>query len=198
MATKQGQDKLTAVEEKIRNCRACPLWKEANNAVPGEGDADADIMFIGEAPGKEEDEQGRPFVGKSGQKLTSYMNQVGLNREQVYIANVIKHRPPNNRDPKQGEIEACQSYLNQQIKIIDPAIIITLGNFALDFILDKKGITKARGESYQQQIAGKTRKVIPTYHPAATLYNPQVESKIKADFKRIKESKGGQTALSSY
>lgn len=198
MKTGEQKRNLIALEREIKSCEDCPLWKEAERAVPGEGDANARIMLIGEAPGQEEDKQGRPFVGKSGQKLTSYMNQAGLSRDQTYITNVVKHRPPNNRDPQQEEIEACSPYLRKQVEIIDPEIIITLGNFALNFILGRKGIAKARGQSYKQRVAGKERKVIPTYHPAATLYNPQVESKIKQDFELIGETRGGQTDLSSY
>src|SRR5580765_4359589 len=148
-------------------CPRCRLAETRTQVVFGVGDPDADLMFIGEAPGYHEDKQGEPFVGAAGQLLTKMLGEIGLRREDVYIANVVKCRPPGNRDPLPDEIDACKPYLDGQIRSIDPRVIVTLGNFATRFILDRPAsISRVRGQRFE--IGG--RIVLPTFHPAAILH----------------------------
>ncbi|MGM0509893.1 MAG: uracil-DNA glycosylase, partial [Thermoplasmatota archaeon] len=146
-----GEDTLDKVHEEIETCTKCPLHENRTNAVPGEGDGDADIMLIGEGPGEKEDEQGRPFVGRAGKFLDELLDSAGLNRDEVFITNVVKCRPPDNRDPKKGEIKACNPYLKRQIQLIDPDVICTLGNHATETLIGKKGITKLHGKEFEYQ-----------------------------------------------
>ncbi|HEY5683884.1 MAG TPA: uracil-DNA glycosylase [Acidimicrobiia bacterium] len=149
------------------NCTACRLAETRNNVVFGVGAPDADLMFVGEAPGKNEDLQGEPFVGAAGRLLDQLMAEVGIDRRRSYIGNVLKCRPPGNRDPQQDEIEACKGYLRRQIELIDPVVVVTLGNFATKLLLrTDTGITRLRGRSYQWW---RSKTLIPTYHPAAAL-----------------------------
>ena len=141
--------------------------------MPGEGDPDSDVLFIGEGPGREEDEQGRPFVGRAGQKLDDILNSVEINRETVYITNMVKCRPPENRSPTQGEISTCFPYLEAQIAAINPSLIITLGNSATKYLLDTdRGITSTRGQLYDWR--GQIQ-IFPMYHPSYLLRNPSTE-----------------------
>ena len=158
------------LDEKIRSCRACRLHEKRKNAVPGTGNTDADIVFIGEGPGEQEDMQGLPFVGKAGQLLTKMLAAIELSREEVYITNVVKCRPPGNRAPLPDEVETCFPYLEQQIRMIEPSIIMCLGGPATKTILKSDtGITKLRGRIYRfNEIP-----VIATYHPAAVLRFPE-------------------------
>ena len=181
---------MREIEEEIKNCRKCDLWKTRRNAVPGEGNYKARMMLVGEAPGKKEDEMGKPFVGKAGQLLTETMEKVGIERSEVYITNVIKCRPPNNRNPTRGEIERCLPYLRRQIDVIKPEIIVTLGNFATTEILKMYGfvphsITRARGRIYRSALHNVA--IIPTFHPAACIYNPAFIEKFEEDFRKIAE-----------
>ena len=157
---------LAEAEADAATCRRCRLAETRTHVVFGVGDPDADLMFIGEAPGLHEDKQGEPFVGPAGQLLTRMLGEIGLRREDVYIANVLKSRPPANRDPLPDEIEACTPWLVEQISIIQPLLLTTLGNFATKFVLNTAtGITRLRGQTFPWH--GRT--VIPTFHPAAIL-----------------------------
>ena len=164
---------LSELAERIKSCTKCPLSENRTNAVPGEGDPDSDVLFIGEGPGREEDLQGRPFVGRAGQKLNDILASVDIERESVYITNMVKCRPPENRSPKRGEISTCFPYLEAQIASINPSLIITLGNSATKFILDTdQGITSIRGQLFDWR--GEIR-VFPMYHPSYLLRNPSTE-----------------------
>ncbi len=172
---------LTEMYEKIRICPLCDLSKSRTNAVPGEGPENAEIMFIGEAPGFHEDRQGRPFVGAAGKLLDELLATIGIQREQVYIANVIKCRPPQNRDPMPEELAACKPYIDQQIELIRPKVIITISRFAMTRWFPDKKIS---------DIHGKPKKfdnlvVLPMYHPAAALHQPSLKRVLEEDFKRV-------------
>ena len=188
MAKLELMDELVS---EVGRCRRCRLWKEAKNDVSGEGSLDAFVMFIGEAPGHWEDVKGRPFVGAAGKLLDELLSSIDLKREDVYIGNIIKHRPPNNRDPRKDEVEACSPYLDRQIRIIEPAIILTLGRHSTRYVLSKvdvkiKGITEVRGRIYVEKLFGFPVRIMPTFHPAAALYNPEYRSALEEDFQRIK------------
>jgi DNA polymerase len=172
---------LTELYNQIRVCTKCDLAKARTNAVPGEGPANADIMFIGEAPGFHEDRQGRPFVGAAGQYLEELLALIGMKREQVYIGNVIKCRPPQNRDPEPAEMDACKPYLDKQIELIKPKVIITISRFAMARWFSDRKIS---------EIHGKPKKfgnlvVLPMYHPAAALHQPSLKRVLEEDFKRV-------------
>ena len=157
---------LVDVAQEASTCTKCRLSTTRTQVVFGVGDPDADLLFIGEAPGQHEDKQGEPFVGAAGQLLTRMLGEIGLTREQVYIANILKCRPPGNRDPQEDEIETCTPWLIEQISLIQPQVVVTLGNFATKFVLQTQtGITRMRGSVYPWH--GRT--VIPTFHPAAIL-----------------------------
>lgn len=159
---------LIALRQQLGECRRCPLHQGRSKIVFGEGNPDARLMFIGEGPGQEEDLQGRPFVGRAGEVLTSLIKNLGLKREDVYIANVVKCRPPMNRAPKPEETKACLPFLKRQIEIISPSVIVTLGDVATKALLGTKaGITAVRGQVFEYEGA----KVVPTFHPAYLLRN---------------------------
>jgi uracil-DNA glycosylase family 4 len=176
---------LKDLENMVLNCHLCNLSKSRNNVVFGEGNPTTKIMFIGEAPGREEDIQGKPFVGRSGEILTKMIeNVLNIKREEVYITNIVKCRPPQNRDPKIEEIESCKPYLLKQIEIINPKIIVTLGRIAFKYLLNNETpITKARGNLYDFMGI----KVIPTFHPSYLLRNPSKKKEALIDLKFIKE-----------
>jgi uracil-DNA glycosylase family 4 len=157
-----------SIEERILGCRRCPLGSARTKAVPGEGSADADLMFIGEAPGRDEDLQGRPFVGRAGQLLTKIIQAMNYRREDVYITNIVKCRPPNNREPNQEETNACKGYLFEQIASIQPKVIVTLGNVPTHFFIpSQSGVTSLRGTFYPfEDIL-----VMPTFHPSYLVRN---------------------------
>jgi uracil-DNA glycosylase family 4 len=185
------QKLMEELVEEIRDCRKCRLWRSAKNPVPGEGNNGASLMLIGEAPGYQEDIKGRPFVGRAGRLLDTLLSSIGLSREDVYISNIVKHRPPENRTPKADEIGACVPYLDRQIRIINPKIIVTLGNHSTRYILSKvnaatKGITEVRGIIYNGRLFEIPLKIIPTFHPAAALYNPAFLSYLEDDFRIVK------------
>jgi len=172
---------LTELYEEIENCRDCELARYRIKVVPGEGDEDAELLFIGEAPGWHEDQQGRPFVGPAGGFLEQLLASIKLTREQVYIANLIKCRPPSNRDPLPSEIQACRKWLDRQIEIIQPRMIITLGRYSLARYFPNESISK---------VHGKARKVgdiicYPMYHPAAALHQGTLRQIIEADMLQI-------------
>ena len=180
-----GLDELGVV---AADCTLCPLAGGRTNVVFGTGDPTADLMFVGEGPGAEEDQQGLPFVGRSGKLLDELLVQeIGLEREQVYIANVVKCRPPGNRDPLPEEITACRPYLQRQVELIAPRVLVTLGNFATKVLLDtKEGITRLRGRRYAW---GNGVVLVPTYHPAALLRGGgERVAEARADFVRARLS----------
>jgi uracil-DNA glycosylase len=187
------QELIDEIIAQVQVCRKCRLWKYAKNPVPGEGNLDASLMLIGEAPGNREDIKGRPFVGSAGKLLNTLISVTGLKREDVYITNIVKHRPPENREPKADEIEACtSSYLDRQIQIIEPKIITTLGKHSTKYILSKvgievKGLAEVRGRIYTERLLGVPVRIIPTYHPAAVLYNPSYRPSLEEDFQKIKK-----------
>jgi len=173
--------------EEIKNCKKCPLHKFRKNPVPGEGPLDTDIMVVGEAPGRNEDLQGRPFVGAAGQLLNKLLSLAGLERTQVYITNVVKCRPPGNRDPRDEEIRACLPYLIRQIQLIKPKLIIALGRHAARTLLELVGLkwqsmSKQHGHVYDANIEGVKLRIAVTYHPAAALYKPPIREQLEKDF----------------
>lgn len=182
---KTGKKGLLAAEAvRCEDCRACPLYKTRANAVYGDGDINARVMFIGEAPGAEEDKQGLPFVGRAGKLLDRLLEEVAFRRGEVYITNLLKCRPPENRDPAPEEVDACFPFLRQQIKLIAPDVIVTLGLHATQVLLDtKKPMAKIRGEVFDADGV----KILPTYHPAAALRFPAYKEQIYSDFKRVED-----------
>lgn len=185
MTTEEKQAKLKAIADRVNKCQLCPLYKTAHRGVPGEGDPDSKIMFIGEGPGYHEDQQGRPFVGAAGKLLDQSLAAIGLTREQVFIANVVKHRPPENRDPEPGEIGACQPYLDDQIRIIQPRLIATLGRFSMNKFLPGVYISQVHGQARFVDFLGKKYTVLPLYHPAAALRSGQMMASFREDFAKI-------------
>lgn len=174
------------LEEKIKKCCSCLLRGTCAQVVPGEGNPQAEIMFIGEAPGEKEDLQGRPFVGAAGKFLEEMLAMIGLRREDVFIANVLKCRPPGNRDPLPEEVEACRPWLLEQIKTIKPKLIVTLGRHAMERFLPNQKISKVHGTAMRRDIPEMGRPVFfALYHPAAALYQGSLREILKADFKKI-------------
>jgi uracil-DNA glycosylase family 4 len=169
----------------LGDCKRCPLWENRNHLVFGEGDPHAQLMFVGEAPGREEDLQGRPFVGQAGRILTQFLQGIGLSRDEVYIANILKCRPPGNRTPQSQETEACLPFLLKQIQAIQPRIICTLGAIATQTLLGQKAsITRIRGQSLPWRWG---IKLFPTFHPAYLLRNPGQKKRAYQDFLQLKE-----------
>ena len=187
-------DTLAEVERESQGCARCGLAATRTQVVFGSGDASADLMFVGEGPGEQEDLQGLPFVGRSGALLTQLIEGIGLTRERVYIGNVVKCRPPGNRDPLPAEIEACSPWLDRQLELIRPLVIVTLGNFATKLLLETKdGITKMRGREVPFGRAGIDAVVVPTYHPSAVLRSGgRMLAEIRADFVKAKRLLKGQ------
>lgn len=175
---------LTQLNDSLRDCQRCQLSKGRTQVVFGTGNPKASIMFVGEAPGFYEDRQGEPFVGAAGQLLTELLQSIGLERADIYIANVIKCRPPNNRDPLPDEIDTCKPFLLQQIQLIQPKLVCTLGNFATQTLLERKvGITKVRGQVIQLEHFV----VFPLFHPAAALHQGNLRVPLKEDFQKLKQ-----------
>ena len=174
-------DTLEDLAQRVRDCTDCPLHLSRTNAVPGEGPADAEILFIGEGPGFHEDRQGRPFVGPAGNFLEELLQSIGMTRDQVYIANMVKCRPPNNRDPAPSEITACSKYLDRQIELIDPLLIVTLGRFSMSRFFPGQSISRVRGRL--RSAAG--RQIFPIMHPAAGLRRQEMRAAIEEDFAKI-------------
>ncbi|MBT6401061.1 uracil-DNA glycosylase [candidate division WWE3 bacterium] len=172
---------LDQIEKNVLVCKNCRLCETALKAVPGEGNINADIVFIGEAPGANEDKTGRPFVGRAGQLLEKLLGEIGMKREDVWIGNIIKHRPPKNRDPMPDEIEACQPYLKLQLEAIQPKLIVTLGRFAMNYFHKQGKITNDHGTLKK---IGKYY-IFPVYHPAAALRNGKFADVLHADFVKI-------------
>lgn len=174
---------LGRIADQIKTCTLCRLHEGRTNAVPGAGSLDAEIMFIGEGPGFNEDKQGLPFVGASGNYLTQMLTKIGLSRGEVFITNVVKCRPPENRDPMQDEIDACKPYLDAQIEQIDPLVIVTLGRYSMARYFPGGKITKIHG---QPKFEG-GRAYYPLFHPAAVLRNPNMQTDYEADFQKLHE-----------
>ena len=174
-------DDLTQIDREVSVCTDCPLSRERNKAVPGEGPENAEIMLIGEAPGFNEDKQGRPFVGAAGHFLEELLAVAKLRREDVYITNTVKCRPPDNRDPLPVELAACRKYLDRQIEVISPKVIVTLGRHALTSFLPNETISKARGRP--RSVKGTT--LFPIYHPAAALYQQSLRKVIEEDIMKL-------------
>jgi len=180
-------DSLQIIAEQIRQCRRCRLYEQATKAVPGEGSPQARVVFVGEAPGYHEDQQGIPFCGAAGRLLEELLNSIKLKRSGVWIGNMVKHRPPGNRDPQPDELIACQLFLDRQIRVIDPEIIVTLGRFSMNKFLPGEYVSQVHGQARFVAFAGKRRIVIPMYHPAAALRNGKIMEEIKNDFQKISQ-----------
>jgi DNA polymerase len=185
-SARERREALVELFNEVRVCTRCPLHETRSKAVFGAGNADADLIFVGEAPGAEEDRQGLPFVGRAGQLLNQMLEGIGLSREDVFIANVLKSRPPGNRDPQPLEIEACRPYLFEQIRLIEPKVVCTLGNFATKLLSgNPAGITKVRGAPQVHELGGRTVFLMPLFHPAAALRTPSVKEVLRGDFEKL-------------
>ena len=182
---------LAAFAADVAGCTRCRLAEGRTQVVFGVGNPEAELMFVGEAPGFHEDKQGYPFVGQAGKLLDQLLGGIDMSREDVYIANVIKCRPPGNRDPMPDEIEACESHLFRQVELIEPKLVGTLGNFATKLLSGKPtGITRVHGQEQQVELGGRAVLLYPLYHPAAALYTPAMLNVLQEDFARIPELLG--------
>jgi DNA polymerase len=182
----ERREELKAVYEEARACVRCPLHRTRTTVVFGAGNANADLMFIGEAPGANEDRQGLPFVGQAGKLLDKLLEEIGLRRDDVFIANTLKCRPPDNRDPHPNEIAACQDYLRRQVGLIEPTVICTLGNFSTKLLRgDPTGISRLHGREEVRIVGDRAVRLYPLYHPAAALYTPSMLATLRSDFERI-------------
>lgn len=178
------QEELQKLSKEIASCKQCPLWKTRNNTVPGEGNPDADIVFVGEGPGATEDETGRPFVGRAGKLLDNMIKSMDLDRNDVFILNIVKCRPPGNRKPYDEESEKCKPYLKRQLQILQPKVIVALGGTAVENLCGKGlGITKRHGnwEEYEGV------EVMPTFHPSYLLRSPKMKDVAWHDLQKVKE-----------
>ena len=177
------QEILAQIAQEVSTCKKCDLHYSRKNGVPGEGSADAEIMFIGEGPGFHENEQGRPFVGPAGRYLDELLELIGIARDEVFIGNVVKCRPPGNRDPQAEELAACSKFLDRQIQAINPKVIITLGRFSMAKYCPNAKISQVHGQA--MRIRG--RLVIPMFHPAAALHQPSLQATVEGDFQKLPE-----------
>jgi uracil-DNA glycosylase family 4 len=181
MTAQKHEDSLEKIAADVRSCPLCKLARTRKNAVPGEGQISAKIMFIGEAPGRSEDEKGKPFVGAAGRILDDLLKKAGIERSQVFITNIVKCRPPNNRVPEEDELIACRPYLDRQIALIKPKVICILGRTAYSSILGGSSITANRGKIVERS----GQKYFSTFHPAAVIYNKKLLSTLEADLKKL-------------
>ena len=182
----ERREQLVELYKEVRQCTLCPLHETRTQAVFGAGNANADLMFVGEAPGAQEDVQGIPFVGRAGKLLDELLAENGLQRDDVFIANVLKSRPPGNRDPEPDEITACKPYLYRQVELIEPTVICTLGNFATKLLTrSNAGITRVHGVPQVHQVGGRRVQIFPIFHPAAGLRTPSVKEKLREDFQKL-------------
>jgi DNA polymerase len=185
-AAAERRAELVDLFRQVEACTRCPLYETRTKAVFGAGDADAELMFVGEAPGAEEDRQGLPFVGRAGQLLNELLGEIGLSRQDVFIANVLKSRPPGNRDPQPLEIEACRPYLFEQVRLIEPKVICTLGNFATKLLTGSQaGITTVRGAPQVHDLGGRVVFILPLFHPAAALRTPAMKETLREDLRTL-------------
>jgi len=181
-------DEFEDLRREVERCTLCALHETRTRAVFGEGDPHADLMFVGEAPGYHEDQQGRPFVGSAGKLLEELLASIGMQRSQVFIANVLKSRPPDNRDPRPDEIAACEPYLWRQIALIQPRVVCTLGNFATKLLSgEPTGITRVRGRAQLREFGGRAVYLYPIFHPAAALYTPAMLATLREDIVKLPE-----------
>jgi DNA polymerase len=186
VTAEERRAELVDLFKEVKGCTRCPLHETRTKAVFGAGNADAGLIFVGEAPGAEEDRQGLPFVGRAGQLLNQLLEEIGLSRSEVFIANVLKSRPPGNRDPQPGEIEACKPYLFEQVRLIEPRVVCTLGNFATKLLSgNPAGITRVRGTPQVRRLGARTVFLLPLFHPAAGLRTPAVKERLREDFKLL-------------
>jgi uracil-DNA glycosylase len=183
----ERREELKAVWRQAQGCTKCPQLAAARQTVVfGSGHADADLMFVGEAPGANEDKQGLPFVGQAGRLLDTLLEEIGLTRGDVFVANVLKCRPPGNRDPLPQEIDACQDYLFRQLELIEPRVVCTLGNFSTKLLRgDPTGITRLHGREEIRRVGPRRVRLFPIYHPAAALYTPKMLEILREDFRRL-------------
>jgi len=197
---KDLEAELRKIKDEVINCKKCPLYEERINGgfypVIGEGNHQAKIMFVGEAPGLQEAKTGRPFCGAAGRILDELLDSVSIKRENVYITNILKDRPPKNRDPQKEEIKVCVPYLERQIELIKPVVICSLGRYAMEFLMEKFGledviepISKIHGKVFEIKILSQNIKIIPFYHPAVATYNPNMKEVLQKDFQVLKEFK---------
>jgi DNA polymerase len=184
----ERRELLKAVYDEAKGCVRCPLHQTRTTVVFGSGNADAELMFVGEAPGAHEDKQGLPFVGQAGKLLDKLLGEIGLERKDVFVVNVLKCRPPGNRDPHPGEIESCQDYLWRQVELIEPSVISTLGNFSTKLLrADPTGISRLHGNAEVRVVGTRAVRLYPLFHPAAALYTPRMLETLRADFQRLPE-----------
>jgi uracil-DNA glycosylase family 4 len=183
-------DELKIIREEIKQCTACPLHRSRKLSVPGEGPAEVQVMCIGEGPGYHENEQGRPFVGQAGRFLEELLAEAGLTRDEVFITNVVKCRPPGNRDPEPAELEACSRYLDRQIAALKPRVIVTLGRFSMSKFVQGGRISQIHG--LERTVNGQT--VVTMYHPAAALHQPALKEVLLNDFAKLKRFLGNSEA----
>ena len=182
-SARERREDLVQLFREASGCTRCPLAQGRTQVVFGNGNADADLMFVGEGPGHHEDLQGLPFVGRAGQLLDQLLGEIGLSRAEVFVANVVKCRPPGNRDPLPEEIDACKPYLARQIDLIEPRVICTLGNFATKLLTrSQRGITGVHGRAQVHELGGRAVRVYPLYHPAAALRSTKTLEELRADF----------------
>ena len=187
-SAEERREALVALYREAEGCTRCPLHLGRTRVVFGAGNADADLMFVGEAPGQQEDLQGLPFVGRAGKLLDQLLSEVGLERADVFITNVLKSRPPGNRDPELAEIDACKPYLHKQVELIEPRVICTLGNFATKLLTrSQRGITGVHGRPQVHELGGRAVRVFPIYHPAAALRSTKTLEELREDFTRLPE-----------
>ena len=185
-AAAERRQRLVELFDEASGCVRCPLSGTRTKVVFGAGNADADLMFVGEAPGAEEDRRGLPFVGRAGGLLNEMLAEIGMSRDDVFIANVLKCRPPGNRDPQPAEIEACRPYLLEQVELIEPRVVATLGNFATKLLSgNPTGITRVRGTPQVQDLGGRTVFLLPLFHPAAALRATSVAETLRGDFRAL-------------
>jgi len=183
--TKAAQ--LKYIANLVAECHKCELFKTATNHVPGSGNPEAEIVFIGEAPGEQEDKQGLPFVGNSGKLLDKLLATIRIDRSEVFICNILKHRPPNNRDPLPDEIKVCTPYLKAQLKVISPKVVITLGRYSMNYFFPEESISRVHGQIRNLTWQGLPLVIIPVYHPSAGLRNGSMLQALQKDFVTIGE-----------
>src|SRR3989338_142466 len=191
MSEPQKVLRIEKLRKQIASCQRCQLHKTRTHTVPGEGSLNAEIMFIGEAPGRNEDLQGKPFVGRAGEVFDQLLTSIGLTREEIYLCNILKCRPPGNRSPLGGEVHACVGSLDIQIKVINPKIIATLGKYATTYIFEKfslpsTNISSVHGKSFDVETSFGLKKIIPLFHPAVATYDPNKIEILLEDFQRLK------------
>jgi uracil-DNA glycosylase family 4 len=185
-SAEERREDLVQLYREASVCTRCPLSQGRTKVVFGNGNADADLMFVGEGPGHHEDLQGLPFVGRAGKLLDQLLEEIGLSRPEVFVANVVKCRPPGNRDPLPEEIEACKPYLHRQIELIEPKVICTLGNFSTKLLTrSQRGITGVHGRPQVHELGGRTVRIFPIYHPAAALRSTKTLEELREDFAKL-------------